>query len=790
MYEPRTKKAKRVKSLISATNWDKRVAAAQEDERKVLAVMALVKEGDSLNDAVGKVGGDQGRSTLKRWVLRYERNGLEGLIDTRTPRETKARIAALHAASPEVSAQEVAESLVEEGVKAPPSASSISKEFRRSDDRRKYAAAKERESKPKVVELPLAGAELLLAAELETGVMGSLTDMVMAIAREAKEAAGDAEPAKDTVGRNRLGHFTVKYNAERARKPGQAIAGYLRSAGEKAHGRVPTWPRFVRERRGSIARKVETLVLSWALADTKGWNSLRAEKVAGLQPLTGYAYMPSTLAKMTSALAISAAGDRFLEAVGGRWHQVASKRWGERGAIAALYVDNHAKEVWSSLYTLSGKVSHLNRVMPCITTTYVHTGAGAPLVAAVQSGAAPLAPRLLEFVEKTEKQLEEEVRRAVVIDAEGSTFDVLESFVGRNADETKSRIIVTPLRPSRAPESEIKHGPGSYYRPYREHDELRIGRATLTHKSSGRTLEIGTLEVRREHRETDTILLTNGLELGESGRDLADLYFARWPLQENAFKEGGALGLAEHRGNCADMVANIAVETKLEKLGRQRRAAETKLADLEGQRGSRELEAKKAGDEYHEATTELQQRRTKLDALIGVGLRDGKELGQAAVGHQAALARTEATAIANRKAQAKKEENRSKRESLTAVTEKIAGEEAKLSKLKMIRRLDVEPEKILTATKLALSLLITFALREYLAIMAMASQTFLSRVVCLPGRREIVGCEEIVILYENPRDPEVNQAVRAACNILNERNLRREERNLCYRVEPRPPASK
>jgi hypothetical protein len=38
--------------------------------------------------------------------------------------------------------------------------------------------------------------------------------------------------------------------------------------------------------------------------------------------------------------------------------------------MAALYIDNHAKEVWSSLFTQSGKVAHLNRVMPCITTTY------------------------------------------------------------------------------------------------------------------------------------------------------------------------------------------------------------------------------------------------------------------------------------------------------------------------------------------------------------------------------------------------------------------------------------
>jgi hypothetical protein len=50
------------------------------------------------------------------------------------------------------------------------------------------------------------------------------------------------------------------------------------------------------------------------------------------------------------------------------------------------------------------------------------------------------------------------------------------------------------------------------------------------------------------------------------GRELADLYFARWPIQENAFNDGAALGLQEHKGNCGRMVANVAVITELERL--------------------------------------------------------------------------------------------------------------------------------------------------------------------------------------------------------------------------------
>jgi hypothetical protein len=231
------------------------------------------------------------------------------------------------------------------------------------------------------------------------------------------------------------------------------------------------------------------------------------------------------------------------------------------------------------------------------------------------------------------------------------------------------------------------------------------------------------------------------------------------------------------------MVSNIAIESKLEKLGRQRLALEPKLAGLEAQRGSCELAEQKARDEHTDASSELNERRGKLDSLITAGVRDGKELGQAAISHQVSLARMEAADIANRKAREKREEMDSKREKLTAAIEKVTSEEDRLRPLTKIRRLDVEPDKILTATKLALSLLLTFSIREYLPAMAMASQTFLSRVLCLSGRREIFANQETVIFYDNPRDPEVNDALRAACEILNKRHLTRDGRSLHYRVD-------
>ncbi len=95
----------------------------------------------------------------------------------------------------------------------------------------------------------------------------------------------------------------------------------------------------------------------------------------------------------------------------------------------------------------------------------------------------------------------------MVIDAEGSTFDILEACKGK-------RVIVTPLKPGRVGQLEVSYDRGSYYRPFRQGDELRVARVTLHHKTTGRTLELHALLVRRRHREADTVLLTTGVELG------------------------------------------------------------------------------------------------------------------------------------------------------------------------------------------------------------------------------------------------------------------------------------
>jgi hypothetical protein len=780
MFEPSLPRLAMVKSRISAEAWEARVEEARKGAVVLEAIAQRVKGGASLDAAIREEVPKSRRSWVVRHWKSYGREGFEGLIDERVPREPKLAkacgplIEAARELNPQVSVNAVME-MLRKKVPVLPSESTIKLHFARVDDRRRYAEKKARAAE-EVIELPLAGGELLGAAELETGAIGALTSEVQALAEEAREAAGSQVPEVDVAHRDERGHFTATYNHKRRRKRGEETAGYLRSAEEKAEGRVPTWPRFVHERKETLEPKLAMLTYAPLVSGTKGWDALRAREAEGLQPLTGFAYMPSTLSKMTSALAISGAGPRLLEAVGQNWHQVAQEKWSEPGAMAALYVDNQVKPVWSSLFTQSGKVSRLNRVMPCITNTFVQTGAGTPLLASVQSGTAPLAPRLVALVKEAEKKLDGDVRRAVVIDAEGSTFDILEAFT------REERVIVTPLRPSRAPALQLEYSPGSYFRPYRENDELRVATAVLTHKSSGRSLEVGALLVRREHRENDTVLLTTGLSLGMEGRELADLYFARWPIQENAFKEWAAVGLAEHRGNCGRMVANVAVVTELERLESRGKAEQEERQKLVNARAQLEEKLKQAQREHQRAVDALATRRGRLDALVAEGRLEGKQLGRVAVEHQQALVTAEATDREFDAAQEALKRNHARTIELDAKLTKLKARRAKLEQERAIRQLDVALDSVLTAAKLTCALLITFALREYLSAMPMTPHTFVTRVFGIRGRRELRPGEERVVFYENPRDPEVNAALAGACQRLNQRRLSRDGRKLRYEM--------
>ena len=769
------------KSRLSPASWDKRVAKAREAEQILQRIAERHAEGVSLNQAIREqVPASRRGWAMRQWVA-YRRQGLEGLIDARLPREPKQTracqdtVEVARLANPEVTVAQMLSILEQRRIRPLPSESTLRRLFRRVDERRRYAQRKPR-TKLSQVELPMAGGELLLAAEEETKVLATLTGAVVDVSHAVIEACGEQTPTRDRGLRDARGRLTAEYNRQRRRQRGEVIASYLRSAQEKAAEQVLSGLSVVHEQPATVEAKIRALAFEPLVNPTKGWAGLRAQPVQGLEPLLGAAYMPSTLAKFTAELARCDAGPRMLQGLGEQAHQVAQERWGEAGAMAALYIDNHVKEVWSSLYTQSGKVSHRNRVMPCLTTTYIHTGAGVPLLAVVQSGSAPLSPRVVELVKQHEPRLGDGVHRAVVIDSEGSTFDLLETF------HREQRVIVTPLKPSRIGELELSYGPGSSFRPYREGGALRVATAVLHHKTTNRSLELHALLVRRPHRESETILLTTGISLGMSGRHLADLYYLRWPIQENAFKEGEAVRLAEHRGNNGTMVSNLVVVTKLDQLERQANEARETLRRLDGERQA----LARARQEHEQAEHTLVACQHQLAELAANKPMNWEVLDHDMRSHQQAYQHEQACAQALKNDESKEAASEARRAKVTADLERILDTTKALESQKTIRKLDVALDSVLTAFKLATAFLITFALREYLGSKTMTAATFVARVLSIQGRRELDSGEERIVFYENPRDPEINAVLAKACVRLNQRVLQRKGRRLCYRIEAAP----
>ena len=200
-------------------------------------------------------------------------------------------------------------------------------------------------------------------------------------------------------------------------------------------------------------------------------------------------------------------------------------------------------------------------------------------------------------------------------------------------------------------------------------------------------------------------------------------------------------------------------------------------------RAELEDDAATAGLDHRRASSALVTRRGRLDRLVEEGRENGSMLGKAAVEHRDAMVREETTRRNLAKAQRALHAAEAKQQKLAASVKEIEQRRAALEPQRRIREIDVAQDTIHTATKLTLSLLIAYALRVYLPLLAMSPATFASRIFSLRGRREVFATEEHIVFYENPRDPPSNQAVADACRRLNERKLQRSGRLLCYRTE-------
>ncbi len=275
-------------------------------------------------------------------------------------------------------------------------------------------------------------------------------------------------------------------------------------------------------------------------------------------------------------------------------------------------------------------------------------------------------------------------------------------------------------------------------------------------------------------------------------KELADLYFDRWPNQEANFRAvNQATASKQVHGYGKRLVDNISVLTELDQLDGKLRGGQQRL---ERQQEQQDKRARKLREEERALA-----RRTRRQETVRRKL-DGREVvGKAVLLSTQKLVKEQldlGSEIAERKSTVSKQ-----RTKLKEADGRVQRTEKKLQTWQERQRLlqdrrrifahDVELDSLFSLLKVGLTLLVTYVLKEFLGDARMEVSTFLDRVATLPASIRTTPQLEIVTFEYNRRDSEVMGLLQAHCEAINERGLRlRSGRRLRIAVEDAPERSR
>jgi hypothetical protein len=786
MYEPTSEELQAIKARISSASWKRRVERARKLERKVLAIHQRVEAGESQEMALRSVVDKSQRSRLMRALVRYREEGFEGLIDRRTPREPvsveqRMAIEMARRTDPRVPVLRIIE-LVKQQCGAEVSSATVKRVLKKAGLERpvgRPSGSSTRASYPlgtKVEELGAAGFELLRAAEAETGAVDELVDTLLALGQELPEPGEVSE--EERALRNEKGQLTARYNEAQRKAPGAVVGPAYRTMEEKSAERDLGRLKLRSHNPPAVERRVWALLGMPVLTKGNRFDELYGPQGEYLRGMCGYPYMPETLRKTVTELALVGAGEVLQQVHSATWHRISQERW-ERGYRASVvYVDNTAKPLWSKQYVKSAKVATTGRVQPALVSTYVHSGAGAPIHFETYSGTAPLAPRVLSLLKRVEAQSECPVGRLTVIDGECCSAGLLAAF---KKDE---RDLVTPLPATIAKPERIQFGRGSAPQPFRDGDTIREGTVELR-DSHQRNVVVQARAIVIEHwgQPGDwTALVTLADPEQWSARQLATLYFERWPNQESFFRQGNkAVALQRVQGYGKRVVANTSVVTKLDEQEARIDRKRERLAQLEQEREQQATALAELDKRRRRKERYADKRQERVDAAMQTPRVTRK--GQQAVEElkEAHAALGEMTAQ-REQLQAKQKQLEQQRNRAQGQVQRWEAERAKLESRREILEADVSKDTLLTTLKLTLAMLTHFVVVEYFPHRPMLWATFLSRLALLPGRRETTGDAITTYIQANPRDREMMAALEQACENVNQRQLNKGGKTLRFVV--------
>jgi transposase len=781
-YEPKEAKVAKIWKGLSQKAREARLSRAKHRNE---LIKALGERGldESERSTASRLDADVDRTTIRRWRERYEKYGIDGLIDQRVgphrmiPEEVRVAIRTLRRADPNIAVEYIVKHVKQHhGVK--PSGSTVKQILREAGLNRRPGPPKGSvfagESR-----LELGGMKLLEAACVETGYVKALTQAVMGHVKDLPMPENSQEPNKS--GRDAYGRFNSAYNERYRKKPDDVIGPGFTSVLVKRKDMDPDRFEISKASEAVIERKLFSLIASPMISGGR-WDGMRVSRAEKyLQEICGVSYMPATLDKFSRELKYAGVANTLWE-VHARFWLAQTKTWADPRRAAVMYVDGTTKPIWTNLFSQATKVSQVGRTMPGLEKVAFHSGYGVPLWMLTHSGRAPLVKIIPEAI----NQLNEicgttAIGRIVVIDAEGNSIP----FVKGLEQGEPSRAWVTRLRDDWVKGKRIFNRKN--YRPYRNGDRVRKGVADFNDPEGG-TFRMQVIEVERRTSEK-VAYLGASLKLNQwKATDLADLYFDRWPSQEANFRAvNQAAGFKDMHGYGKQLVDNISVITEQDDLSRKTKQEQERLMHRQG---AAEKFEKRVKEENRTLNRQVRRQAT-VQRNIEARIKPGRPI----TGSLKKLV-DEQSSLSNKVSQQKErlDQSRSRCEKANALVERT---KAKLSKYReqeeslkdrtKIFAHDVELDSLFSVFKVGLVLLVTYVLREYFGNARMDAITFLERVATLPARLRMTPELEIVTFEYNARDPDVMFLLEKYSQSINNRGLlTRNNRKLRIQVEPAP----
>lgn len=528
--------------MLKPSTTGSRFAKARRKER---AIRLVEEKGVDIETAFSRCGLSLSRSSFPRLRARYQRQGLEGLLDTRggvrsvkVSRDIKQYVRSIKEEAPWLRAGGICEH--------------VKKRF---------------------------------SVEVDISHMGRI---LQGMGLNAPVGRPSRASRSAPIAIDHAGCFILKAACAAMGLPDAIVEVIIRRMEEiHAHGSRFT-EAFLRMRILStgaevLRRKIETLLFMPVFGMERIWHFKTVYPRKGLGKVSGsgepYKYHTMDnflreLPRLDVDQALSAAlARRYVEAFHIRF---------ETKAERTFYIDCFRKVVWTKHNIPKGMHATRNQVLKCLDVYFIHDAQGRPLLPMTRPGDSYLGDAIFPLIEALEAAVGNEVVEFAIFDREGLSVAVFQEF-SRN-----KRRFVTLLKENQYHSVDDFDRPkGRGWKTYKKDpgtgkvtQQLLDCHKTLTHSQTKERYRIRSILVREKEHEGFAVVATN-ITPGEEPRAgrIVDDYKARWDRQENSFKQmKPSLYLDTNHGtNVAAQPENRVMGRKVKEWTRQSQAKQKKI---------------------------------------------------------------------------------------------------------------------------------------------------------------------------------------------------------------------